>query len=497
MRVGQAKALGSAGTDERVIMLVSGACPLTAECALLRAAGLQVDVAADAAAVERALSVSAGAVVAPSSARLEVEAARVRGIPVVLLVDHPLALGDELMVARPWASGLLLSAVQTALRVSRLEREARTLSAALADGARKQEEFLAMLGHELRNPLFAIQNALAVPGAGDVARASQKDVIARQSEHLCRIVDDLLDVSRLTRGKIALQRRAVDLATLVPACVHTFHALGLVEHEVSLEVAGPVTVDGDPLRLEQVFMNILDNAVKYTPAGGRIAVSVRQVGMWAVVRVRDSGVGITGDLLPHVFDLFAQAQQSLDRPHGGLGLGLSLVRGLVDLHGGTVRARSAGTGKGSEFVVRLPCDERARAVEVSCLPAAAAQVPGAARSLSILVVEDNDDGREMLDLVLRAWGHDVALACDGAEALERVRARTPEVVLLDIGLPGLSGYEVARRVREQRGPSPRLIAMTGYGQPEDRQRALEAGFDAHLVKPVRPDALARLLECVG
>jgi CheY-like chemotaxis protein len=254
----------------------------------------------------------------------------------------------------------------------------------------------------------------------------------------------------------------------------------------------PVRVEGDPVRLEQVISNLLHNAIKYTPPGGRIAVRVGQEGKEAVVRVRDDGVGIPPEMLPHIFDLFTQVESSLPRSQGGLGLGLPLVRSLVELHGGRVTVESEGPSRGSEFVVRLPL---ARAEEPDAAADARRTAPaGSAAGLLVLVVEDNRDGRESLRDLLEIWGHRVELAEDGPDGLAKALALHPDVALIDIGLPGIDGNELARRIRASlNGISPCLIAMTGYGQPEDRSRALRAGFDTYLVKPVEPDTLSRLL----
>jgi CheY-like chemotaxis protein/anti-sigma regulatory factor (Ser/Thr protein kinase) len=319
------------------------------------------------------------------------------------------------------------------------------------------------------------------------------------------MVDDLLDVSRVTLGKIALKVRPVDLQEVVERCLRELGAATEVERRaLRLTVATePVWVEGDPVRLEQVVSNLLHNAVKYTPPGGSIAVSVRCEDGEALVQVRDDGIGIAPEMLPTIFEPFTQVESSRSRSQGGLGLGLPLVRRLAELHGGRVTAASRGPDTGSEFTVRLPARAEppasARAEEVE-------RWPGERRrdrpsGLHILIVEDNLDGRETLRDLLEIWGHRVELAADGREGLEKALAEPPDVALIDIGLPGMDGNEVARRIREGSAGGgglgrsvPCLIAMTGYGQPEDRQRALEAGFDAYMVKPVDPTALTRLID---
>jgi CheY-like chemotaxis protein/anti-sigma regulatory factor (Ser/Thr protein kinase) len=357
--------------------------------------------------------------------------------------------------------------------------------------SRAKDEFLAMLGHELRNPLGAIGGAVAAlqRAAGpDGDSAPLLAIVARQGRHLTRIVDDLLDVSRVISGKIVLRRHPVDLREIVDGCVAALrHAGRTAAH--ALTVAGdPVFVEGDATRLEQVVSNLLDNALEYTPAGGRVAVTLGAEDHEAVLRVRDSGVGITADMLPYVFDVLVQGRRSLDRPEGGLGLGLPLVKRLVELHGGRVRIASPGSGQGSEFEVRIP--------RLTGAPAPAPVVARAAsgRPRRVALVEDHADARAGLRALLELWGHQVEEAEDGERGLALLRSWSADVALIDLGLPGLDGYAVARAARAEAATRQvLLVALTGYGQPEDRRRAEAAGFDAHLVKPVDPDALQRLL----
>jgi signal transduction histidine kinase len=371
-----------------------------------------------------------------------------------------------------------------------LAREQAARSAA-EHASRAKDEFLAMLGHELRNPLGAIGSAVAA-----LARAAGPDgdstpllaIVARQSGHLTRIVDDLLDVSRVISGKIVLQRHPVDLREIVDGCVAALRHAGRTDAR-ALTVAGdPVFVEGDATRLEQVVSNLLDNALKYTPAGGQVAVTLGAEDHEAVLRVRDSGVGITPDMLPYVFDVFAQGHRSLDRPEGGLGLGLPLVKRLVELHGGQVRVASPGSAQGSEFEVRIPRLTHAPAPA----PGVARAAPGRPRRVAL--VEDHADARAGLRALLELWGHQVEEAEDGERGLALLRTWSADVALIDLGLPGLDGYAVARAARADAGARRiLLVALTGYGQPDDRRRAEAAGFDVHLVKPVDPDALQRLL----
>jgi signal transduction histidine kinase len=346
-----------------------------------------------------------------------------------------------------------------------------------------KDEFLAMLGHELRNPLSAISSAaalLGMSGASADALARARLIVQRQSQHLSRIVDDLLDLSRAMSGKILLSRKRLDLGILVSACLDTFRATGRTSgYSIDTRLdAG--WVDGDATRLEQIATNLIDNALKYTPSGGSIEIAILLDGEEVVLRVRDSGVGIAADLLPHVFDVFVQGAISIDRSQGGLGIGLSLVRRLVELHGGSVSATSAGNSSGSTFEIRLP---RAEAAANDAAPAQSEDK--SAGKPTILLIEDNDDGREMMAMMLASFGYPVLEAADGLEGVKIAMAEHPGVALVDIGLPGIDGYEVARRLREDAATRAiRLIALTGYGLADDQRRVLEAGFDLHLVKPV-------------
>jgi signal transduction histidine kinase/ActR/RegA family two-component response regulator len=401
--------------------------------------------------------------------------------------------GNVTVLDRPVRIVTLLSAVQAALRARRRQYEVRDLLAATREAVRHRDQFLAMLGHELRNPLGAITNAMTVlemttPAAGEIEN-EHRDIIRRQTDHLARLVDDLLDVSRITSGKVALQTSRIDLCELIRRCVRGIEEPARQQrHELVARIeCDEAFVNGDPLRLEQVVNNLLTNAIKYTPSGGRIEASVQLEGEETVIiRVRDNGLGIAPELLPRVFDLFIQAEPSLDRSKGGLGIGLTLVRALVEMHDGEVSVRSAGPGMGSEFEIRFP------RVAAPQQPAALQHAPPAVKGKKhrILVVEDQADARRVLQRLLQLWGHDVEAAEDGVIGLERALQFKPEIALIDVGLPGLDGYELARRLRATPGGGPiRLVALTGYGQPEDRDRAYDAGFDLHLVKPVDRDQL--------
>ena len=373
----------------------------------------------------------------------------------------------------------------------RLVREMEERRAAERKSSAK-DEFLAMLGHELRNPLSAISSAgslLGMPGVSGDSIARARLIIQRQSQHLSRIVDDLLDLSRAMSGKILLSRKRLDIGTLVSSCLDTFRATGRTAgYDIDAQLAA-AWVDGDATRLEQIATNLIDNALKYTPAGGRIEITVAPINDEVVLRVSDSGVGIAPDLLPHVFDVFVQGAISIDRSQGGLGIGLSLVRRLVELHGGTVSASSPGNSSGSTFEIRLPRTDAALAGD-----APARAQPEATGKPKVLLIEDNDDGREMMATMLASFGYPVLQAGDGLEGVRVAFAERPDVALVDIGLPGIDGYEVARRLRQEAATHGiRLIALTGYGLAEDQRRVLEAGFDLHLVKPVELNALLEQL----
>jgi signal transduction histidine kinase/ActR/RegA family two-component response regulator len=368
--------------------------------------------------------------------------------------------------------------------------------AALKEADRNKDEFLAMLAHELRNPLAPIVNALHLMrmNVSDSQLNWSREVIGRQLTHLTRLVDDLLDVSRITRGKIALSRQPLEIRTLVGQAVeavqpllqersHTF-AARIPEH--------PLWVDGDSLRLTQALSNVLGNAVKYTDRGGHIELEVLGDDGDLEIRVRDNGIGIPAERLPLIFDLFTQLDRKSDHPQSGLGIGLALVRRLLEMHGGSVEARSDGAGRGSEFVIRLPRYAGELSARTDGEQRASSALPVPAHR--ILIADDNLDALESLAEVLKLQGHEVFSASNGSLALESAERHLPDVALLDIGMPLLDGYEVARRIRSQDwGRQVTLLAVTGWGQDADRRRSREAGFDLHLVKPLDVDKLAELL----
>jgi signal transduction histidine kinase len=378
--------------------------------------------------------------------------------------------------------------------------ERERAEAALKEADQRKNAFLATLSHELRNPLAAIANAvrvLQITVPGDPRAAASRDVLGRQVAHLVRLIDDLLDVSRITSGKITLRKERVELGAVIARAIETVRPL-LLERRQRLDLHGPrepVPLDADPVRLAQVVSNLLTNAAKFTGEEGRIEVTTERTGGEAVLVVRDSGIGLDAEMLPHIFDLFSQGKQDECRAGGGLGVGLALVRELVGLHGGTVSAASPGRGAGAEFTVRLPLAEASQATGGE--PAARAGRPsgqGPADGHRILVVDDNRDAAESLAALLTLLGHEVSQAHDGPAALELARTLVPDLILLDIGMPGMSGYEVARTLRgAPEASAVTLIALTGYGSADDRRESREAGFDGHLVKPIDFDALERTL----
>jgi len=393
---------------------------------------------------------------------------------------------DQVLLRDP--AGSMLQVMGAAADITELKRAEH----ALREADRRKDEYLAILAHELRNPLAPIRNAASILGLAQPSEAQSKwarELIARQVDQLSRLIDDLLDVSRISRGKLVLAREPTTLAAVIESAVESCAPL-VARHRHRLRThlpAQPVALQADPVRLAQVFVNLISNAVKYTPQGGEIDIEVeRPAQEEVVVRVRDNGIGIPPDKLPYLFEMFYQVDSSLERSHGGLGIGLTLVERLVHLHGGSVSASSEGIGRGSAFSVRLPVLGANQAP-----PAAAAVLPVPAPSgRRVVVADDNVDSAESLALLLRMNGDEVFVAFDGQSALDLLQIHKPQVALLDIGMPRLNGYEVARRARAlSAGGEILLVALTGWGQAEDVRRSLEAGFDAHMTKPLD---LARL-----
>ncbi len=437
------------------------------------------------------------------------EGEETRGVPVIVLSARAgeesrvegLEAGADDYLIKPFSSRELVARVAVHLQIGSLRREverallqAEEARARAELASRAKDEFLALLGHELRNPLAPITTALHLmrvryQGVAD----KERGVIERQVAHLTRLVDDLLDVSRITRGKIELKRQRVELSEVVARAVEAASPL-FEQRSPRLVIDVPargLAVDGDATRLTQAVVNLLNNAAKYSEAGGRTQITARREDGLVALRVRDEGIGIDPDVLPRIFDLFVQERQALDRSQGGLGLGLAIVRSLVEMHGGSVQVHSAGRGQGSELTIRLPAVGPDDPAPVAAI---APTAPPAAGSLRILVVDDNHDAAALLGESLSILGHTVRVAGDGPSALRIAEELAPDVALLDIGLPVMDGYELARRLRVLPAlAGVRLIAVTGYGQPDDRRRSREAGFDAHVVKPVELDVLRALV----
>jgi signal transduction histidine kinase/ActR/RegA family two-component response regulator len=511
--------------EGRVLILA----PIGRDAALTRQvldrAGLVNDRCGDIAELCREAEIGAGCLlvaeeaITPSARRTLLEMlARQPGwsdLPVLVLTRHGAdsavasaaveQLGNVTLLERPVRLATLLSACRVALRArerqyqirAHLRREAAD-KLALQNADRRKDEFLATLAHELRNPLAPVRNSLHIlrlAGAEDATVARVRAVMERQVDHLVRLVDDLMEVSRITRGKIELRRERTDLARVLRTAIETSQPLlDAAGHELAVELPpGPLPLDADPVRLAQVFSNLFNNAAKYAERPGHIHVRATREDGQVAVSVRDEGIGIEPGMLAHVFEMFTQVDGTHRRSQGGLGIGLTLVRSLVQLHGGTVAAHSDGIGRGSEFTVRLPLATAALAQVPAREQAPAPPVP-----LRVLVVDDNRDAADSLGVLLGFLGYSVEVAHDGAAALRVVERFHPALVLLDLGMPEMDGYEVARRLRAQpRWRDLVLVALTGWGQEEDRQRSREAGFDHHLVKPTDLDALQQLFTSVA
>ncbi|HLL03233.1 MAG TPA: ATP-binding protein [Myxococcaceae bacterium] len=404
------------------------------------------------------------------------------------------ALGNVVTLERPVRMRTLVGVVRVALESRKRQYLMRVLHQNLESLNRGKDEFLAMLGHELRNPLGAARTALTLLQGGhsdERGRARYLEILGRQMSAMTRMLDDILDVSRLSLGKLQLEGQDLELGQLVRRSVDLLQPTALLaRHTLTLELGeGPFLVRGDAIRFEQIIANVVGNALKYTPPGGRIQVSVQRDDVDVVIWVRDNGIGISLEMLPKVFELFTQARNGTERAQGGLGVGLALVDTLVRMHGGKVELTSEGQGKGSQFQIRIPLVAPGKAAA-----ATPTRRDRPSRSLHVLLVEDNPDGREVLREALEDSGHRVDVAVNGEDGISQATRAPPDVLLTDLGLPGLDGYEVARRVRAACSPVPYLVALTGYGMPEDRRRTREAGFDDHLVKPLNFELLDRIFE---
>jgi len=402
-----------------------------------------------------------------------------------------LGISEFLLGERRYFTGVVRDITER----NRLADELRQVAADLSEADRRKNEFLATLAHELRNPLAPIRNGLELmklTGGQAATIEHVRSMMERQLTQMVRLVDDLMDVSRISRGKLELRKERVPLAAVLNSAVETSRPLiEQMGHELTVTLPKqPLIIDADTTRLAQVFLNLLNNAAKYGDRGGHIWLTVERQGSDVVVTVKDTGIGIAADQLPRIFEMFTQVDRSLEKSQGGLGIGLTLVKRLVEMHGGSVEARSEGAGKGSEFVVRLPVVIEASIPQAS---GGVAEQP-IKSSHHILVVDDNRDGADSLAMMLRIMGNDTRTAYDGQEGVDMAGEFRPDVVLLDIGLPKLNGYEACRRIREQPwGKGVVMIAVTGWGQDEDRRRSHEAGFDHHMVKPVDPQALMEML----
>jgi signal transduction histidine kinase len=404
---------------------------------------------------------------------------------------HGLEVGADGYLAQPFEMQELVATIQSLIRLSRAEVGLRDRADQLMEASRRKDEFLAMLAHELRNPLSAISACLPLLSQRDPVNdreARARDIVERQVLHLGKLVDDLLDVARVTQGKIELHRVVLDLGRLLDRVASGTRETKAAPRRQTVELIrpdGPIYINGDPTRLEQIFSNLLDNASKYTDAGGtiQVVVSITQSGSdpWVQIAIRDTGIGMAAESLPTIFGLFSQADVAIDRSRGGLGIGLTLVKTLVELHGGRVTAQSGGIGTGSLFEVELPL----LLLDDQHIPAQPRLVPARVPPRRILIVEDNTDVRDGLVELWRMWGHEVLTAADGPEGVRIALEERPDIAFVDIGLPGIDGYEVAQRIRgDVSGKDLLLIALTGYGSREQKARAIEAGFDHHLVKPV-------------
>jgi signal transduction histidine kinase/ActR/RegA family two-component response regulator len=510
--------------ERRVLVLTPTGRDGAMALELLEGAAIEGVICADLAELGRQIALGAGALLIAEEAIAADEDRTLAAVlaqqpqwsdlPVVLLtslgadsepVRHAIrTLGNVTLLERPTRVIALVSAIQTALRARERQYQIRAhmhdrerAAELLNEADRRKDEFLAMLAHELRNPLAPICNAVQVlrlTGMSDPVAARMCEVMQRQIDHMVRLVDDLLEVSRITRGKITLHSETGDLTVIIRNAVDVSRPLiDAAGHRLSIHMLDtPILVEGDPIRLTQVFANLLNNAAKYTPERGKITLTAQKRDGQAVVSVRDSGEGISAEMLPRVFDLFTQGPPATAQAKGGLGIGLTLVRQLVELHLGAVEAFSEGPGKGSEFVVTLPMlveDEPGIETVSSSTPS-----DRRFEGRRVLIVDDNADGADSLGLLLEMLGAKVRVVYSGQAALAALEAFQPAVVLLDVGMPDLDGYEVARRIRQRAGfEDLTIIAITGWGQAEDQLRSREAGFDAHLTKPPDLEQLKQLL----
>ncbi len=404
--------------------------------------------------------------------------------------------GNLTLLEQPLNQATLVSAVRVGLRARARQLEVRDLLTQRDEALRMRDEFLAMLAHELRNPLAPMRNAVYLQKAMDIDNATfakTRDIFDRQVTHLSRMVDDLLDVARLERGKVQLQRERIDLNALVTAAVDS--CLPVVqerEHKIKINLARePLLLDADPVRIEQLITNLITNASKFTPDPGEIIIETRLLGTKAAVSVRDTGIGLSPEMVHSIFLPFMQDDRTLARSGGGLGVGLTIARRLAELHGGSLLARSEGLNKGATFTAQFPLAVQLPAVNSDSMQTSLSS----SERRRVLIVEDNADIRDSLRMILEIWGHEVTSADTGQAGVDLIQHTHPDVALIDIGLPGMNGYEVAQTIRTASPQSSqiKLVAITGYGQPSDRERARNAGFDTHLLKPIDPRVLQKIL----
>jgi signal transduction histidine kinase/ActR/RegA family two-component response regulator len=473
-------------------------------CTYLEKAGLHCETCSDMDEVCRGIEEGAGALMFTEEA-LAAEASHKLAlalqaqppwseVPVIILTGLPSIeakqrsfreLGQRTnitLVDRPVRIQSLISAAQSSLRARMRQYQVQDLMVKLEDRLHERDRFLAILGHELRNPLGAILLASQMLDDDGRLDGDHARLIERQSRHLSRIVNDLLDLSRVVSGKIVIKRQLIDLRAIAEQSLEVLRESARA-HEVSIELRIPnegVHVNADPVRIDQILNNVLGNAIKYTPEGGHIVISVRGADGQAVICVEDDGVGIAPERIGAIFELFAQAENAIGRSQGGMGIGLALVRNLVELHGGSITAESDGIGKGCKFTIRLPlADATAVASQRPRVQKSKPLDPGR----KIVIVEDNADVRDLLRLKLGKLGHSVDAVADGVAGVEKILTIKPDMALIDIGLPLLDGYQVASQVRSQLGSEVVLVAVSGFGQPEDKKKAIDAGFDDHITKP--------------
>jgi signal transduction histidine kinase/ActR/RegA family two-component response regulator len=486
-------------------------------CAHLEAAGIRCDIRPNIEDLCNDINDGAGALLfteealspsaTPRLARVLDSQAPWSDVPIIILTGEPsleshnrsfASLGrrtNVTLVDRPVRIKSLVSAAQSALRARQRQYQIRDLMQTLEDRINERDRFLAILGHELRNPLGAILLASQMTDEEGKLDGEHAELIERQSKHLTRLVNDLLDLSRVASGKIVLKTQTIDLAHVLQQSLEMVNPAA-EQQNVTIEICHasvPLPVEVDPVRADQIITNVLSNAIKYTPEGGHVKVTLAREDGLAVVRVTDDGVGIAPDRIGTIFELFAQAENAIGRAQGGMGIGLALVRNLLQLHGGTITAHSDGIGKGSVFTVTFPLAS-ADAPPIArrkTMPGVAVQGDGQPRR--IVIVEDNADVRELLRLKLKRLGHAVDAVADGHEGVRVIVDGKPDLALVDIGLPGLDGYEVAMRVRQSLGDGVVLVAVSGFGQPEDKRKALDAGFNEHITKPADVSDIENLL----